>query len=176
MQDAQDAELMGGVAMQKMLHSDAIDVDGILKRNADMVYRLAFARAHHRQDAEDIFQDVFLRYVRRVPRFADEDHEKAWFIRVTMNCIKSYYGRADRRHTFSSESLLNAAAPQGDDFALLLLSLPPAHRMTVHLFYAERMSVRQIAKLTGRSENAVRVCLTRARHTLRQSLQQEVRP
>jgi RNA polymerase sigma-70 factor (ECF subfamily) len=58
-----------------------------------------------------------------------------------------------------------------DDFELMLLSLPEDYRVEVHLFYGERMSVRQIAQVMGKSENAVRVRLTRARQMLRKSLQ-----
>lgn len=50
------------------------------------------------------------------------------------------------------------------------MALPEEYRVEVHLFYGERMSVREIAGMVGRSENAVRVRLTRARKILRESL------
>mgnify|MGYP002537126663 CR=1 FL=1 len=50
------------------------------------VYRLAYAMTRSRSDADDVFQEVFLRYIRKPRRFESEEHRKAWFIRVTINC------------------------------------------------------------------------------------------
>ena len=63
----------------------------------DMVYRLAYAQTRSRHDAEDVFQDVFLQAVRRRPQFENREHEKAWLIRVTLNCLKSQWRAATRR-------------------------------------------------------------------------------
>ncbi len=157
--------------MQQLLRSESLAVDGVLQRHAATVYRLAYARTRCAEDAEDIFQEVFLRYVRKAPKFQSEEHEKAWLIRVTVNYIKSYYNAADRRHTQAAETLPEDRSFVQDDFELMLLSLPEDYRVEVHLFYGERMSVRQIAQVMGKSENAVRVRLTRARQMLRKSLQ-----
>ena len=157
--------------MHQLLKSPALDVDGVLQRHAATVYRLAYARSRRQEDAEDIFQEVFLRYVRSAPKFQSEEHEKAWLIRVTVNYIKTYYSTAEKRHTVSSENLPEDRSYVQDDFELMLLALPEDYRVEVHLFYGERMSVRQIAHLVGKSENAVRVRLTRARQMLRKSLQ-----
>ena len=46
----------------------------------DMVYRLAYAQTRSRHDADDVFQEVFLRVVQRRPSFDSEAHEKAWLI------------------------------------------------------------------------------------------------
>lgn len=157
--------------MQQLLKSQALDADGVLQRHAVTVYRLAYARARSAQDAEDIFQEVFLRYVRKAPKFQSEEHEKAWLIRVTVNYIKSYYAVAEKRHAVPTETVPEPREAVQDDFELMLLALPEDYRVEVHLFYGERMSVRQIAAAVGKSENAVRVRLTRARNMLRKSLQ-----
>ena len=44
----------------------------VLELYGDLVYRLAYARTGKREDAEDIFQEVFVTYVRKHPSFADE--------------------------------------------------------------------------------------------------------
>ncbi|MDE6844540.1 MAG: hypothetical protein K2J99_02060 [Lachnospiraceae bacterium] len=55
----------------------------------------------NRYDADDIHQDVFVRFLKKQPRFDDEEHEKAWFIRVTVNCCTNYHKTAWRRKTVS---------------------------------------------------------------------------
>jgi RNA polymerase sigma-70 factor (ECF subfamily) len=43
------------------------DSETVVRTYADMVYKLAFAQVHNRTDADDVFQEVFLRYVRKKP-------------------------------------------------------------------------------------------------------------
>ena len=65
----------------------------------NMVYRLAYARLQNRHDADDIFQEVYLRYVRRAPVFESYEHGKAWFLRTTINCCKNLWMSAWHRKT-----------------------------------------------------------------------------
>ena len=111
-----------------------------------------------------------MRYARSAPAFDSAEHEKAWFLRVSINCINSFYKKAEHRRAVSVEQVPEGESAPQDDFELLLMALPEEYRVEVHLFYGERMSVREIAKTVGRSENAVRVRLTRARKMLRESL------
>ncbi|MFR2464214.1 MAG: RNA polymerase sigma factor [Clostridia bacterium] len=52
-------------------------IETIIQRYADLVYKLAYAKTRHPHDAEDIFQEVFLRYIQKQPKFQSPDHEKA---------------------------------------------------------------------------------------------------
>ena len=61
-----------------------------IRAYSDMVYRIAFARAGTKEDADDIYQEVFLRYIRKAPEFRDEEHAKAWFIKVAVNCSRKF--------------------------------------------------------------------------------------
>ena len=67
-------------------------LEKIYRRHYLTVYRLALAKCGGRQEnANDIFGDVFLqlaKYLKKGNRFNDENHEKAWLIRVTLNCSK----------------------------------------------------------------------------------------
>lgn len=46
---------------------------------------LALSHLGRREDAEDAVQDVFTKYVGTSPRFSDDEHERAWLVRVTVN-------------------------------------------------------------------------------------------
>lgn len=74
-------------------------VEHVIRYYSDMVYRLAFARSGNAYDADEIFQEVFLRYVKKQPVFREEVHRKAWLIRVTINCAKKLHMSAWRRKT-----------------------------------------------------------------------------
>ncbi len=148
----------------------------VVARYGNMVYRLAFARLQNRHDADDIFQEVFLRYVRRAPQFANDEHEKAWFLRTTINCCKNYWASAWRRKTTGlSEVPEQLIVYDNEDAQLLadaLKQLPPKYRIVLHLYYYEGLTAEQIAKVQNISSGTVRMQLSRARTMLKDLLLQ----
>ena len=59
--------------------------DEVMRKYADMVYRLAYSRVGNTHDADDILQEVFLRYIKADKTYNDEEHRKAWLIKITIN-------------------------------------------------------------------------------------------
>ena len=72
-------------------------IEYMLEKYADMVYRLAISRTRDKDNGEDVFQEVFLRLSKNLPDFESEEHEKAWLIRVTINCSKNLLNSINRR-------------------------------------------------------------------------------
>lgn len=140
----------------------------------DMVYRLAYAQTRCRSDADDIFQEVFLRVVRGCPPFDSEAHEKAWLIRVTLNCLKSHWRMAWRRHDVPLDDRIPFPAPEDGALDDALRCLPPKYRTAVHLFYYEGYTAEEIARIAGEKPSAIRTRLTRARAQLREQLKGEL--
>ena len=149
----------------------------LVERQGSLVYKLAYARCGNQADAEDIFQQVFLRYLTKKPVFADLEHEKAWFIRVTVNRSKSLWSSAFRRHTQPLEGDLPTDTLAGHeelaDLKDALAQLPPDYRVLIHLFYYEGLPTAEIAQLLGKREGTVRMQLTRARRQLQDLLSEE---
>lgn len=140
----------------------------------NMVYRLAYAQTRSKSDADDIFQEVFLRVVRRTPLFESEAHEKAWLLRVTLNCLSSHWRMAWRRHDTPLDDRIPFPAPEDSALDEALRRLSPKYRAAVHLFYYEGYSAEEIARMTGEKPSAVRTRLTRARAQLRDLLKGEM--
>lgn len=151
------------------------DGEAVVDRYAGLVYRLAFARTRSRDAADEVFQEVFLRYVSKRPVFESTEHEKAWFCRVTINCANSYWRNPFRRKTEPLDAAAELAAPEPEEARLdeYLDRLPPEQRVAVHLYYYEGYSIPEIAALVGKSESAVRMRLMRARRLLREYLEDE---
>lgn len=59
-----------------------------IEKYADMVRRICVVHLKNYHDAEDVFQDVFLKYILYEKPFESDVHEKAWLIRVTINACK----------------------------------------------------------------------------------------
>ena len=149
------------------------DTEAVVRRYADTVYRLAYARTGSRADADDVFQEVFMRYLRKKPKFTDEEHLKAWLIRVTVNCSKSLISSYWNRHTEGLNENLIFDSVKEYDLYYELMKLKPDEREVIHLYYYEDMDTRQIAQALNISEAAVRKRLSRARKSLRELMKEE---
>lgn len=148
----------------------------VIKRNSETVYRLAYSLVRTRSDADDIYQEVFLRYVRKAPLFDSAEHEKAWFMRVTINCCKNFWKSLwmQRRSAYESD-VLEVSETGGEDQLLIetIKQLPEKYRVVIHLFYYEELSIEEIGKITKSKASTVRTRLTRARRLLKSLLKEE---
>lgn len=145
-------------------------LDQTIARYAELVYRLAFSQLKNKSDAEDVLQEVFLRYIRRRPAFENEEHGKAWFIRVTVNRCRSVWSSAWRRHHAELDESLAAEEQDYLDLRAAVDGLPKKYRAVIHLFYYEDYTTAEIAALLRLKESTVRAQLTRARAMLRERL------
>ena len=157
---------------------EAIDVEEALHTYGDMVYRLALVQMKNRSEAEDVFQEVFLRLVRYKDRIDGQEHLKPWLIRVTVNCCRKQFDSAYRRRTvpidreIGEEQSYEMDTP-GNPVYDAVLGLPDDYRSVIHLFYYEQYSVREIAEILELSEAAVKTRLSRARGKLKNTLKGE---
>ena len=144
----------------------------IYDRLHDDVYRIALTCCRNIQDAEDITQDVFLTRFERSEPFPDTQAEKAWMLRVAINRCKDLHRSFFRRKTIPLELAGEIPVQSKAESAVweAVNQLPEHYRVTVHLYYFEGYSVREIAKITNASETAVQTRLARARKRLRKML------
>ncbi len=146
-------------------------VEEVVDCYADMVYRIALSKMGNRPDAEDIFQEVFLKYMQKDPCFESEEHRKAWLIRVTVNCCKLFWMNPFRRHFAPLEEAPEEAFCEMDQeeqgIYQEVMRLPSNLRVVIELFYYEELSVKEIAKSLSISEANVKMRLSRARQKLK---------
>lgn len=149
------------------------DIDDVLSRYSDMVYKIAFSRTKNKADADDIFQDVFLQYIRCQKKFDSEEHRKAYIIKTTVNQSKSLFRSAWFRRTEPMEENTIFETKQDYDLYVSVLELPAKYRTVIQLYYYEDLSVAQISLALKIRESTVRSQLRRARNLLRELLKGE---
>lgn len=140
---------------------------------ADMVYRLCLVHLKNPQDAEDVFQTVFMKYVLSSAAFENPEHEKAWFIRVTLNACRDLLRSLFRRQAVPLEELLDLPQEDsGEDREVLraVLELPVKYRDPVYLHYFEGYTAPEIGRLMRKNVNTVYSLLGRAKALLREKL------
>lgn len=149
--------------------------EDVIRHYADMVYKLAYVKTGNTHDADDIFQEVFIRYVRKQNIFNDEEHRKSWLIRVTINCCNNFFTTAFRRKTVELKDDCNAIF-QEKEFQNIhneLQKIPKKYREVIHLFYYEELSLDEISVILKRKNSTVRTQLTRARKLLKDFMREE---
>ena len=159
--------------MQTKLRSDAF-LQQAMDTCGDAVYRLALCRLNSRADAEDVYQEVFLRLLRDDTDFRDEEHLKAWLLRVTLSRCADLRRSAWFKRTAPMEAAADAAAPEPDDQSELwqaIAALPDDQRTAVWLHYVEGYRTEEIAQMVGCSAVTIRTRLHRARKQLRSEME-----
>lgn len=157
--------------MKQILRSEDF-LQRAMDKFSKTVYALAFSQMHSRTDAEDICQDVFLRLLEDTTVFRDDEHLKAWLLRVTLNRCRDHFRLAFNRRRVSLKERPDAGEqePFEDDLWVSIQTLPPKLRAVVHLYYGEKYSCTEISEILQCSCAAVHSRLHRARKILKLEL------
>ncbi len=151
-------------------------LEAAYKAYADMLYRLALSYTGCGADAEDVLQEAFLKYYRFAPDFADEEHMRAWLIRVTVNCCHDHLRRLKRRGSVPLEDAAELAAEEQYEVRHVMCAvaaLPEKYRACVVLHSLEGYTVEETAAALKLSVSAIKMRLSRAREMLRERLTEE---
>jgi RNA polymerase sigma factor (sigma-70 family) len=149
------------------------EVNEAIERYSDMVRRLCMIHLKNFADTEDIFQTVFLKYVLRSAPFESAEHEKAWFIRVTLNACKDLLKSFFHKRVTSLSEIFELAVemqPAHREVLEAVLSLPQKYREVVYLQYYEGYTAPEIGKILSKNVNTVYTLLNRAKQMLREKL------
>lgn len=144
-----------------------------IDRYADTVRRICLVHLKNHADTEDIFQTVFLKYILSSAAFENEEHEKAWLIRVTINTCRDLLKSFFRSRTVSMEELMELPQEAASDTRPVLeavLSLPAKYKDAIYLYYYEGYTAAEIGAILGKKENTVYSLLSRGRGLLREAL------
>lgn len=155
--------------------------DMVYERYRDRIYRFAVACLKHKEDAEDVVQEVFLSVARAAARYEPQGRFKAWLFQIAANRIRtSVQVRAKRAEYEQAEeaSALAALVEHGVDvestmvmrerLTSALAELPELQRLILLLKELEGFSAMEIAETLALTPENVRINLFRARRKLLQ--------
>ena len=154
------------------------DIGTAYKKYSDMLYRIAFMQLGNSEDAMDCVQDTFIKYMTAGILFSSAEHEKAWFIRATVNRCHDLYRKNRIRNHDELDSAANLS--YGEHFsedtyhiAEALESLPEKLKTVIILHYLEGYSVEEIGDILKIGKSAVKMRLARGRDALKEILTKE---
>lgn len=149
-------------------------MEKIYKKYSDIVFHAAFACVKHVAEAEDITSEVFIKYFTCGKRFDNEEYEKAWLIRVTINKCKDLFRSFSFKNRVSMKEYNSYCVTKDESYVLeAVMKLPKKYRIPIHLFYFEGYTTEEIGKITKTNSQTIRTRLSRARTMLKKSLGEE---
>ena len=150
------------------------EVLGLFERYHNDIYRLAVSYTGSSQDSEDIVQTVFLKLWEKQPALMP-GKEKAWLIQVAINQCRNLLKAPwrKRRNSLETAELFSWETPEESELFRAIMDLPEEERVTVHLYYFEGYTLREIGRMMHITPSAVSMRLHRARKRLKSVLKEE---
>lgn len=145
-----------------------MEIEQIVEKYGDMLFRICLINLGNKQDTHDAVQETLLRFLEQTRKFQNEEHIKAWLIRVAMNICKDMR-RFKMRHPLVRYDELQDYYTTNKDFGILeeVMSLPYKQKAVIYLYYVEGYRTLEIANLLHISESVVRKRMQRGREQLK---------
>lgn len=146
-------------------------IEVIVRKHSPSMFRAAYAILKNKDDAQDAVQEAFLKLINKAPDFKDENHEKAWLLRVTINISKNILKSSKRKASFFEEPYKEESA----DIEILpfVLKLHEQYRTVIHLYYYEDYSINEIASILKIPSATVGTRLSRGKKILKNMLEED---
>lgn len=151
------------------------NMEDIVEKYSDMILRIAYQNLKNKTGAEDILQEVFVKLISVKNRPLEEEHLKAWLIRVTVNLCKNYWKAAWVRKTVPLEENWLQISENNITLWEELWSLPAKYRNTLYLYYYEGYTVPEISVILQIPLNTAYTHLQRAKEKLKVIILEEER-
>ncbi len=146
------------------------NIERVIEQYSDMVYRIALSRTGTKENAEDIYQDVFLKYGQKAKEFESSSHEKAWLIRVTINMTKNFNNSSWNKTTVNLDENIRFETPEETGVYEVVCKLPQNYRTVIYLMYYEGYKINEISKIMKVKEGTIKTWTFRARELLKKEL------
>ncbi|MBQ2972537.1 MAG: sigma-70 family RNA polymerase sigma factor [Ruminococcus sp.] len=146
----------------------SMSYEQVVRKYKKTIGSVCVMRLKNWADAEDCFQNTFLKLYKNPPDFSDEEHLKAWLIRVAINECNRYI-RKNRFH-LSLDDIRDEGIDfpeESCDMSWALMELEPKYREVLYLHYCEVYQINEIAQILNKSPNTIKTLLRRGREKLR---------
>lgn len=147
------------------------EIEEVINRYSNSLFRMCFVVLKNEQDAQDVLQETFIKYMEKAPVFESENHKKAWLFKVSSNLCKDLL-RFKKRNSFvdMEEVERYCIKPEKAEVIKEVMLLPIKYKTAMHLYYIEGYKVEEIAEILKISQSAVKKRMQRGREMLREQL------
>lgn len=167
-----------GKLVRGCLSGNADSFCAFVQRFQSAVFGLCFRMLSHREDAEDVAQEVFLRAYRNLGQWDPARPLKPWLLAIAANRCRTWL-LSRKRRDLPAEFAENVADPSdrrmrldlAEELQLALDGLREEYRLCFVLYHLNEMNLAEIATIVGSPEGTIKTWLRRARQDLADHLQ-----
>ncbi|NNE30755.1 MAG: RNA polymerase sigma factor [Winogradskyella sp.] len=178
------------ILIDAVVNGDTRAYAQLVDRYKDLVYTLALRMLRHREEAEEVAQDTFIKIFKSIANFKGDSKCSTWIYKVTYNTCLDRIKKNKRFHSdvVIDELTLNKIDVIDDTLQKMIKEekntlikncinkLPEDSSALLTLFYFEELSLDEISKIINVEANTVKVKLFRARKKLAVILEQYLQP
>lgn len=156
------------------------DLKELMFQYTEPLIRLAYCYVRDLQTAEDIVQEVFIKFYHNQNNYEERGELKAFLSKMTVNKSKDYLKSWAYRKVQLQNKLFSPAAKRDlddlvrkDEQALIgeaILELPLKQREVLIYFYFNEMTITEVAQILSIPESTVKTRLRRGKELLRNQL------
>lgn len=166
--------------VERCLAGDSSGARSFVEMFQGTIFGLCYRMVGHRQDAEDLTQEVFTRAFRSLSGWDRIRPLKPWLLMIAANCCRtalSKRARLPENNEFSEDIAARPDVVRDVEFAdavqRALETLREDHRACFILFYEQELSVMQVAEALGCPEGTIKTWLHRARKEVAELLKKQ---
>jgi RNA polymerase sigma factor (sigma-70 family) len=152
----------------------------LIEQYQGIVFGLCYRMMNHRQDAEDVVQETFVRALRSISGFDAARPIRPWLLEIAANRCRTALGRRSQRPTVTlaepAQEVVDQRAGHADpddlagEIERALETLRPDYRLVFLLFHEQNLPYEEIAQTIARPVGTVKTWLHRARAELAEYL------
>jgi RNA polymerase sigma factor (sigma-70 family) len=158
----------------------------LIERHKQYIYTLVYRMIEHRETAEDLTQDIFLKLYRSLAQFRGDSKFTTWLYRLTANMVTDYRRTQKRRPYEALKDKMKgwfsnrqeepeAVALQKEERQMvqsLLSQLPDKYRLILYLYHFKQLSYQEISEITQLPLKTIETRLYRGKSLLKQKWQE----
>ncbi|MFZ1704680.1 MAG: sigma-70 family RNA polymerase sigma factor [Saprospiraceae bacterium] len=162
------------------LQGDVRAFEKIVQKYSDMVFTIALRIVGHREEAEEIAQDVFINIYKSLHVFQHKAKFSTWVYRIaynaSINCTrkaKKVIELVEWNESVHTDYISTSNEEDNDERKIILDSietLDEIDQIIVTLYYYDNTPVKEIATITQLSESNIKSRLLRSRTKLQKVL------
>lgn len=164
--------------VERCLSGEEVSMRRLVERFQGSVFGLCFRMLGHREDAEDVAQDVFVRTFKSLHTWDSSRPFKPWLLTIAANRCRTALMKRNRRPQ-ATEFVSHEACQDhhqenealAEELQLALEQLREEYRMCIILFHQQELSLVEVSEILERPPGTVKTWLHRARRELAEFLQ-----
>lgn len=173
--------------IEKAQKGDTRAFEKLVKKYDRQILSLAYQISGNLQDAEDIYQEVFMRAFTNMKSFNQKSSFFTWLYRIAINCSltycdkrkrKSHLPLEDKENDFSWQPVDDKPTPEKitldqelkEKIKRGVNALPPMQRTTFILRFYHQLKIKEIAQVTDKAEGTIKNYLFRASRNMQKKL------